>query len=195
MIGTTPAATTVIANVALPVPAAFEAPNDTLVAPTVVGVPVMTPVAATMLKPAGSGLAEKLVGAPDAVIVKLNGVPTVAVAASELVIVGLTGAAPMVSVNVAVPVPTALLALRVTVETPAAVGVPPIAPVVALTVRPAGRPVAPKLVGSPVAAIWYWNAAPAVPDAVAALVIAGATAAATMVMVKVALPGPTALTA
>ena len=38
-------------------PVAFVALSNTLVVPTVVGVPVMTPVAATMLKPAGSGAA------------------------------------------------------------------------------------------------------------------------------------------
>ena len=57
MIGATPAAATVIVSVALPVPVVFVAPSSTAVVPTVVGVPVMTPVAATMLKPAGSGLA------------------------------------------------------------------------------------------------------------------------------------------
>jgi hypothetical protein len=47
-----------------------------------------------------------------------------------------------VIVNVAVPVPPALVAPNVTVELPAVVGVPAIAPVVALTLRPAGRPLA-----------------------------------------------------
>ena len=47
----------VIVSVAWPVPMAFVAPSVTVVAPDAVGVPVMTPVAATTLKPAGSGLA------------------------------------------------------------------------------------------------------------------------------------------
>jgi hypothetical protein len=49
----------------------------------------------------------------------------------------------MVSVKVAFPVPVLLDALSVTVEVAAAVGVPEISPVVLLTVKPAGNPVAP----------------------------------------------------
>jgi len=48
-----------------------------------------------------------------------------------------------VSVSVAFPVPAVLLALSVTVEIPGAVGVPEINPVVLLTDRPDGSPVAP----------------------------------------------------
>jgi hypothetical protein len=49
----------------------------------------------------------------------------------------------MVSVRVALPVPALLVALNVTVELPDAVGVPEINPVVLLSVKPAGNPVAP----------------------------------------------------
>jgi hypothetical protein len=49
----------------------------------------------------------------------------------------------MVSVKVAFPVPAALVALNVTVDVPAVVGVPEIKPVAVLTDRPAGNPVAP----------------------------------------------------
>jgi hypothetical protein len=66
----------------------------------------------------------------------------------------MAGTAATVSVKVAVPVPALFLALSVIVETPPAVGVPEIRPVVVLTVRPAGRPVAPKLVGELLAVIW-----------------------------------------
>ena len=48
-----------------------------------------------------------------------------------------------VSVRVAFPVPPLLVALSVTVELPAAVGVPEITPVEVLTDKPAGSPVAP----------------------------------------------------
>jgi hypothetical protein len=51
-------------------------------------------------------------------------------------------AATIVIVRLLVPDPAALLALRVTAEFAAAVGVPEITPLVALTVRPAGNPVA-----------------------------------------------------
>ena len=58
-----------------------------------------------------------------------------------------------VRVSVLVPVPLALIALRVTLVTAAVVGVPEITPVEVLTVKPAGKPVAPKLVGVLVAVI------------------------------------------
>ena len=48
----------------------------------------------------------------------------------------------IVKVSVAVPVPPLFVARSVTVEAPAAVGVPEITPVVVLTERPAGNPVA-----------------------------------------------------
>jgi hypothetical protein len=59
----------------------------------------------------------------------------------ELVITG-AGTA-MVSVSAALPVPALLAALSVTVEVPAAVGVPEINPVAVFTVNPAGNPAAP----------------------------------------------------
>jgi hypothetical protein len=49
----------------------------------------------------------------------------------------------MVIVSVALPVPALFIALSVTVEVPAAVGVPEINPVPLFTVSPAGNPVAP----------------------------------------------------
>ena len=52
-------------------------------------------------------------------------------------------AAAMERVKVAPPVPVLLVALRVTVEVAAAVGVPEINPVELFTLRPAGKPLAP----------------------------------------------------
>jgi hypothetical protein len=49
----------------------------------------------------------------------------------------------MVSVKVAFAVPPLLVALSVTVDVPAAVGVPEINPFPLLTDNPAGKPVAP----------------------------------------------------
>ena len=48
----------------------------------------------------------------------------------------------MVKVSVALPVPPALVALIVTLNVPAVVGVPEINPVLVFTLRPAGNPVA-----------------------------------------------------
>ena len=59
----------------------------------------------------------------------------------------------IVKVSVALPVPTALVALMVTLYVPAVVGVPEINPVLVSTLKPAGSPVALKLVGSLVAVI------------------------------------------
>ena len=59
----------------------------------------------------------------------------------------------MVRVKVALPVPPALVALMVTMYVPAVVGVPEINPVLVFTLRPAGNPVALKLVGPFVAVI------------------------------------------
>ena len=83
----------------------------------------------------------------------------------------------MVKVNVALPVPPALVALRLTLyglpaSVPAA-GVPEISPVLVFTLKPEGSPVALKLVGLLVAVIWYENAVPTVPVAVRELVITG----------------------
>ena len=58
-----------------------------------------------------------------------------------LVIAGTAGL--IVRVSVAVPVPPALVALSEMVEVPVAVGVPEIKPLVVLTDRPEGSPVAP----------------------------------------------------
>ena len=71
--------------------------------------------------------------------------PTVAVAVAALVITGILGLT--VKVSVKVPVPPALLAEIVMVLVLAVVGVPEMTPVAVFTVRPAGNPVALKLVG------------------------------------------------
>ena len=71
--------------------------------------------------------------------------PTFPVAVAALEITGAvttTGAAATVIVSVLVADPPALVALRVTAEVAAAVGVPEITPLVAFTIRPAGSPVA-----------------------------------------------------
>ena len=56
--------------------------------------------------------------------------------------------------RLAVAVPALVVALNVTLEVPAALGVPEMRPVSVLTDSPAGRVVALKLVGLLVAVIW-----------------------------------------
>ena len=68
-----------------------------------------------------------------------------------LVMTGFAGL--IVKVNVALPVPPALVALIVTLYVPAVVGVAEIKPELVFTDRPAGSPVALKLVGLLVAVI------------------------------------------
>ena len=60
----------------------------------------------------------------------------------------------MDSFNAAVPVPEPFLAESVIVKMPVTVGVPEMTPDVVFTDKPAGSPVAPKLVGLFVAVIW-----------------------------------------
>jgi hypothetical protein len=64
-----------------------------------------------------------------------------------LVIAGTPEVEFTVSVTGALPVPEELVAPRVTVEVPAADGVPEISPVLVFTESPPGKPVAAKLVG------------------------------------------------
>ena len=80
---------------------------------------------------------------PVAVIVKLNGVPTVAAAAGVLlVMVGTTAAAATVIVIVVLPVPNAFVAPSTTARDPAVVGVPEMTPVVSDRFRPTGSELA-----------------------------------------------------
>lgn len=66
----------------------------------------------------------------------------------------ITGAADWTArTRVAVPVPPAFVALTLTLDVPELVAVPEIKPVLAFTASPAGKPVAPKLVGLLVAVI------------------------------------------
>jgi hypothetical protein len=59
-----------------------------------------------------------------------------------------------VTVSVAVPVPPAFVAPRVTLDVPVAEGVPVMRPVAVFTDKPVGKPVALKLVGELLAVIW-----------------------------------------
>ena len=68
----------------------------------------------------------------------MNGVPTVPGAVIGLVMIGAALARATVILIVALPVPVLFVALITTFETPAAVGVPAMAPVKALRVRPVG---------------------------------------------------------
>jgi hypothetical protein len=189
MTGARPTAAIVIFTVtALLVPVAFVAVSTTLVIPAAVGVPVMAPVDELRTRPAGSGLAVKLVGEPVAVMVYVvNTVPTVPGAVVALVMTGAMPAAAIVMVTVAgLLVPIAFVAVSETTVAAAAVGVPVMAPVDELRTRPAGSGLAVKLVGVPVAVMVYVvNTVPTVPGAVVALVMTGAMPAAAIVVVTV----------
>ena len=64
------------------------------------------------------------------------------------------GPAAIDKVRACEPVPAELVALIVALKEPEAVGVPEMRPVEVFTLRPAGRPVAPKFVGRFAAVIW-----------------------------------------
>ena len=112
-------------------------------------------------------------------------------AVAALVIDG--GVGSTVMTKVPNPVPPALLALMLTLVVPVALGVPVMAPLLVLTLRPAGNPLALKLVGVLLAAIVQLKAEPLVPVAVSALVIDGGVGK--TVMTNVAEPVPPALIA
>jgi hypothetical protein len=78
---------------------------------------------------------------------------TVHIEVPGVVNTNLVGVAATITVTVAVPVPLAFVALNETAELPAAVGIPEMTPVPVLMLRPAGSPLAPKLVGVFVAVI------------------------------------------
>jgi hypothetical protein len=88
---------------------------------------------------------------PKLVPVIVSAVPTVPDVGLRLIITG--AGTETVSVRVAEPVPAVFVALSVTVDVPAPVGVPEIIPVDVFTDSPAGNPVALKLVGEFVAVI------------------------------------------
>jgi len=69
IVGAVPIVITKVAVAVLQVPAPFLAVIVTLVVPVAVGVPEITPVLVLTLRPAGNGLAVKLVGLLVAVIV------------------------------------------------------------------------------------------------------------------------------
>ena len=117
-----------------------------VVLPAVVGVPVIAPVEALMLSPAGSPAADQVNGPlpPDTVMVCDAGVPTVPVRLPGLVTVGLA-VTDQENDEVAVR-PPASFAVTVTLVVPAADGVPETTPLLE-TVKPVGSPVAVQVYG------------------------------------------------
>ena len=104
-----------------------------------------------MFNPVGNPKASKCVGLLVAVIWKLNDWPAVPFAVVALVMTG--GGGETVIVIAWVPVPAAFVALNETLNVPVAPGVPVMAPVAVFTLRPAGKPLALKLVGELLAVI------------------------------------------
>ena len=117
----------------------------TVLDPAVVGVPVIAPLAASMLRPAGRPVADQVYGVvpPVAATVALYAAPTTP-PGSDVVV--MDGGAMMVIDRLAVAVKCVGLVESVTVTAtvlaPAVVGVPVMAPEEALIVSPAGNPVA-----------------------------------------------------
>jgi hypothetical protein len=145
--------------------------------PEIVAVPLPL---SCRVSPPGRAPVSLIAGAGEPVVVteKLKAAPTVAVAVALLVT---PGAWLTVMIKLCVELATEFFAVIVTVETPAAVGVPEMVPVPVppVKVSPFGSvPVCVIVgVGEPLAVIAKLNAVPTVALAVAALVIVGAGAA------------------
>ena len=107
--------------------------------------------------------------------VRVNcGPPALAqVGLSELIV----GAALIVNVSSAVPVPLPLVAPRAMLYVPTTVGVPEIKPVDVFTVKPAGNGAATHEMIAWLAVIWYEYGTPVVPQSVVGLVMLGLVAA------------------
>ena len=124
------------------------------------------------------------------IVYPVNIALTIPVAVVALV---MTGLLLIVIFSTLLSVPPALIAAILIGKTPGAVGVPEIVPETLFSVRPAGKPVAVKLVGLLVALIKYWNGALAVPVAVSELTITGGGGL--MLMARLAVPVPMLLVA
>ena len=192
------AAATAILNAFVPVPfaASFTCTvNDTV--PAVVGVPEITPVDGTRLKPAGSdpALTLQLYGAvpPLACSVVEYAVPAVPPGSDTVVTVGGWAAAATAILNAFVPL---LFAASVTCTVndtvPAVVGVPEITPVDAARLKPAGSDPALtlQLYGAvpPLACSVVEYAVPAVPPGSDTVVTVGGWAAAATAILNAFVP-------
>lgn len=131
------------------VPPEFAAPITAETTPSMDGIPAMSPDVALIVRPGGSPEAEKPVGLLVATIWWESGNPKVPFDVAGLVINGRWGRTRKGRLFVAVP--AGLVADRIAVKFPGAVGVPVMFPVVEFTERPGGSPVAPKLRGAFVA--------------------------------------------
>ena len=108
----------------------------------------------TLVLPLAGGVdTAMLENCPLTAVVKSIGVgvlkPTVALRAATVGAGGFT----LVNTSDCVPLPMAFAALMVAVNEPVCVGMPEIRPVLVLTLKPPGRPLAPKLVGALAAVI------------------------------------------
>ena len=152
MTGTTLGLMRIVTVVETPVPTRLAARSTTAKSPLCVGVPVTSPVLASTARPDGSPVAENppvRTGWFVALIwMDVIAVPTVPVTAGDAARAGVavtTGAAlglTRIVTDAALPVPTRLAARSTTAKSPLCVGVPVISPVLALTDRPDGSPVA-----------------------------------------------------
>ena len=135
------AAAIVKASVFVSLPPKFVAVIDAEYEPSVVGVPVICPEEVLIESPAGRLLADQLVIVPLEAGVNENTCPTVPLADCPGVITGGRIAAAIEKETDCVPVPPGPVAVMLAVDEASVVGVPVIAPVVALMERLAGKPV------------------------------------------------------
>jgi hypothetical protein len=166
----------VMDNSLVALPAELVALTVKVDVPAVVGVPVISPVAAR-IKPAGNVPLSRLhtmVPVPVAASFAVYAVPTVPPINDVVMIVGAPPGALIVMDNDLVSVPISLVAFTVKVDFPAVVGVPEITPAV-VRLKPAGNaPSRLHVMGvSPLAASFLLYATPTVPPANDPVVILG----------------------
>ena len=165
-----PAAIEIVAVVAALVPPGPVAVSEIVALPISCGVPVIAPVVVFSVAQLGNPVAAQLVTGRFVPSVSekvlLNAVPTAPEAVCPAVMIG-TPSAIVKATLLAALVPPPPVAVKLAVNEPLAVGVPVIAPVVALSDRPAGNPVALQDVAgrssaSSSAGVWV-NATPTLP--------------------------------
>ena len=123
-----------------------------LTVPELDGIPEITPVVVLRLKPVGRPVADQVYAVVPPAATRAGAVYAVFICATGSVVVVMLSSDRIASVRSLLTVrcvgPVESVAVTVTVLVPAAVGVPEIAPVVALIPRPAGRLVADQVNGA-----------------------------------------------
>ena len=135
---------TVNCTLRLPGPFALVAVKVAALEPGAVGVPEITPVAGSRFRPAGklTALYDRITGLVATICIGMIGTPAARVAKVGLVTEGTVSELMRILIDAELPVPLEFVACSTTSKSPLFVGVPVIWPLLALTVKPSGKPMA-----------------------------------------------------